>query len=297
MVNRSGSPPELFTPKRPVTHTPLDISSIRPFSWMARIGYAARGIVYLMVGGLALVAAGGLGVRPLGIHDALRHMYDLAFGSFLLWIVGVGLACFAVWRFLQTFLDTERSGGGVYGLTLRTIHGCSGLLYLALALASANIALGTSGLSENRWVRVWVEWLLGQPIGRLAVAFVGAGFVAAAAGLAVSALRANFRHRINASPTMRLLAVLLGSFGILTRAVIFLMLGVFLGFAAYDLNAREAIGLTGALTFMQSQSYGQLQLGVVALGLSAYGLFEFIQAFAREIYPPKPVTKTGQSPA
>jgi hypothetical protein len=262
---------------------------------MARIGYGARGVVYLIVGGLGLVAASDLGVQPLGIRDALRYMYDLAFGSFLLWIVGGGLACFAAWRFLQTFFDTERCGGGMYGLTHRAIHGCSGLLYLALALTSANIAMGSRGASENQSIRAWTGWLLVQPIGRAAIALVGAGFVAAAAGLAVAALRANFRYRIHASPMMRLFAVILGSFGILTRAVIFLMLGVFLGFAAYDLNAREAIGLTGALTFMQSQSYGQLQLGVVALGLSAYGLFEFIQAFAREIYPPKTAAKADRS--
>jgi Domain of Unknown Function (DUF1206) len=282
-------------PQKPKTHTPPDISSIRVFSWMARIGYAARGIVYLMVGGLGLVAASGLGVRPLGIRDALRHMYDLAFGSALLWIVGAGLACFAVWRFLQTFFDTERNGSGVYGLMSRAIQGCSGLLYLALALTSANIAMGASGLSENQSIRAWVGWLLVQPIGRGAIALVGAGFAAAAAGLAVSALRANFRHRINTSRTMRLFAVMLGSFGILTRAAIFLMLGVFLGFAAYDLNAREAIGLTGALRTMQNQSYGQLQLGIAALGLLAYGLFEIIQAFAREIYPARPAAKADLS--
>ena len=70
------------------------------------------------------------------------------------------------------------------------------------------------------------------------------------------------------------------------------MFGVFLGFAAYDLNAREAIGLTGALRTMQNQSYGAWQLGFAALGLLAFGLFEIIQAFARKIHTPKPAAKS-----
>ena len=293
----TGAAPQLSMSKQHKTHTPPDISLIKPFAWVARIGYAARGIVYLIVGGLALVAASGLDVHPLGIRDALRHMYDLAFGSFLLWIVGGGLACFAVWRFLQTFFDTEHCGRGIYGLTRRAISGCSGAFYLALVLTSADIAMGASGSSENESIRKWTEWLLVQPLGRAVIAIIGAGFVTTAVALTVSGLRAPFRHRISASPLMRLLAVVLGSFGILTRAAIFLILGMFLFFAAYDLNASKPIGLTDALQMMQDRSHGQLQLGVAALGLLAYGLFEIIQAVAREVYPPKLAAKTDSSPA
>jgi hypothetical protein len=279
--------PCLLLPHKPAMKSLPDISAIKPFAWAARIGYAARGSVFLIVGGLALLAASGLGLRPQGISDALRHMFDQPLGGLLLWIVASGLACFAIWRFLQTFFDTERYGRGVYGLMRRTIFACSGLFYLALALTSVGMTTGARRVSETRSMREWTGWLLVQPLGRAVIAIIGLGFAVAAIGLAVQALRADYRHRLDAPPLVRLVAVALGSFGILTRAALFLIVGIFLGLAAYDLNSRQVIGLTGALRTIQNQTYGSWQLGVAALGLLAFGLFEIIQAFGREIYAPR----------
>jgi hypothetical protein len=270
-------------------HSALDI--IRPFVWATRIGYAARGVVFLIVGGLTLLAAIGFSVRLRGIRDTLRHMFDHPLGGFLLWIIAGGLACFSVWRLLQAFIDTERYGRSFYGLMRRTIFACSGLFYLTLALTSADIAMGARRASENRLIRDWTEWLFVQPLGRAVVAFIGVSFVAVAIGLTVQALRAAYRYRIRATPMVRLATVVLGSFGILTRAVLFLLFGVFFGVAAYDLNAREAFGLTGLLRIMQNRSYGAWELGVVGLGMLSFGLFEIIQACTREIDMPKLASK------
>jgi hypothetical protein len=286
--------PWLLVPHKSAMKYPADICAIEPIVWAARMGYAARGIVYLIVGGLAFLAASGPDVRPRGIRDALRHIFDQPLGGFLLWIVAGGLASFAFWRFFQTFLDTERYGRGIHGLMRRTIFACSGLFYLTLALTSVGITMGARRVSEDQSMREWAAWLLVQPLGRAIISFIGVGFAAAAIGLAVQALRAAYRHRLDAPPMVRLAAVVLGSFGILTRAAILFMLGVFLGLAAYDHNAREVIGLTGALRTMQNQSYGAWQLGVTALGLLAFVLFEIIQAFAREIRTPKPAAPSSR---
>ena len=144
-----------------------DFFGIEPFVWAARFGYAVRGVVFLIVGGLALLAARDISVRPRGIRDTLRHMFDHPFGGFLLWIVASGLVCFAIWRLLQAFIDTERYGRSLYGLTRRAIFACSGLLYLALALTSADIAMGARRVSENRLIHEWSGWLLVQPLGRV----------------------------------------------------------------------------------------------------------------------------------
>ncbi len=81
--------------------------------------------------------------------------------------------------------------------------------------------------------------------------------------------------------------VAVGSLGMMTRAFVFLMIGVFLGMAAYDFNSREVVGVSGVLQALEGQSYGRWMLAVAGFGLVAFGAFEIIEAYARRIRAPK----------
>jgi hypothetical protein len=71
------------------------VADKRLLAWMARVGYAARGIVFLIVGGFALLAALGTGMHPRGIRGALQVLLGNAASGMLLWIVAAGLVCFS----------------------------------------------------------------------------------------------------------------------------------------------------------------------------------------------------------
>jgi hypothetical protein len=271
---------------RIATHFPGQSSAQKPIVWMARVGYAARGLVFLIVGAFALLAASGA-ARPQGMSDAMQTLFERPFGGFLLWTVAAGLACFACWRFLQSFLDADRHGRSLNGLMRRGSYAVGGLFYLALAAAIARMAFGTRGLNEDQSARDWTELLMAQPLGRALIALLAAVLVGIAIGLTVKVLLAPYRRGLDAHLTTRAWADALGAFGFLTRAFVFLMLGCFLGFAAYDSNSREAIGLTGVLRTVQQQSYGGLLLGIAGLGFLAFGCFEIIKASARRVRPPK----------
>ena len=257
-----------------------------PLAVMARLGYAARGTVFLVIGGFALLAATGAGSRPLGARDALQLLFEKPLGGLLIWTVAAGLCCFAAWRFLQSFFDTDQHGRSLYGLARRSVFAFSGLFYVALAVATARITMGAQKGSENQSARDWTGWLMAMPLGRAMIALIGMGFIGVTIGLAVKVVRAPYRHRMEMRLRTREWAVALGSFGILTRALVFLMIGGFLEYAAYDADSTAVVGLSGALRTIQQQAYGGPLLAIASLGLLAFACFEFIEASGRRIRAP-----------
>jgi hypothetical protein len=253
---------------------------------MVRIGYAARGIVFLIVGGFALLAAGGLGAHPQGARDALELVFQEPLGGYFLWALAAGLLCFAGWRFVQFALDADGHGGGLYGLMRRGSLAGSALFYVALAGATARITFEQRRMSEDQSAREWTAWVMAQPLGRASIALIAAGFIAVAIGLGVKAFRTPYRDRLDAPEAALNFVTALGSFGILTRACVFLALGCYLGVADYDSDSRIALSLAGVLRAMQNQVYGGVFLAIAALGLLAFGFFEVIEAVARRTRTP-----------
>lgn len=256
------------------------------FEGFARFGYAAKGVVYVVIGALATMAALRLGGATTGMGGALETIVGQPYGKILLAVVAVGLVGYVTWRFLQAFLDVDRKGSDVKGLSVRAFYTASGLIYASLALGAVKLVLGSGGGGGGEAQADWTAKLMSQPFGRWLVAAAGGAVIGVGIYQAYQAITAKFRKRLESSEMSDLQdawATLIGRIGFAARAVVFGMIGGFLIQAALKTNPQEARGLAGALRSLEEQPFGPWLLGAVGAGLAAFGLFQFVMARYRRI--------------
>lgn len=248
---------------------------------IARLGLIAKGIVYVLVGALAFMAAFEVGGQSSGgasKEGAFQTVLDLPAGNLLLGIVAVGLVCYAVWRFVQV----GRKGGSTAseGASKKVRYALSGLVYLSLAFLAAKMALHQSsggGASDQERVSQVMDKSYGPRLLIIAALII--------AGIGIYQLRYAFsekyrKHINNSSVHDRGARVLMpaGKLGYAARGIVWLIIAWMLGNAAMHYNASEAGGTTKAFEFVESTTYGSYLLGALAIGLICYGVFNFMRA-------------------
>ena len=254
---------------------------------LARLGYAAKGIVYAIVGVLAVQAALGTGGKTTDTKGALGAIAQQPFGKFLLALLALGLIGYAVWRFVQAIQDPEHKGNDAKALARRVGYGISGFIYASLALSAIRLSMGSgAGRSSSSSEQDWTARLLSQPFGQWLVGLVGAFVIGLGFYQLYKAYKAKFRKHMKLqqmSPTEEAWATRIGRFGLAARGVVFAIIGFFLLEAARQSDPNQARGLDGALQSLAEQSHGPWLLGIVALGLVAYGIHMGVQARYRRI--------------
>lgn len=254
---------------------------------MARVGYAAYGVVYVLVGALAVQAAVG-GGGTASQEGALQAILRAPLGRVLLGLVAFGLLAYAVWRVFQGVRDPENEGKDAKGVVKRFDHVINGVFHGALAASAGRLALGSGGGGGGGGPDDWTATLLQQPFGRILTVAVGVVIVAAGLLQFYRAYDAKFMNEMKPGemgPHQRTWTRRSGRLGYAARGVVFGIIGVFLVLAALQSDPNQARGLGDALGTLARQPFGPYLLGVVALGLIAYGLFMFVVARYRRIDP------------
>jgi hypothetical protein len=252
---------------------------------LARFGYGARGFVYCVVGGLAVLAALGAGGRAGDSRGALRTVFGGPFGPVLVGAIALGLAGFAVWRAVEAVTDADRRGTAPKGLAVRAAHLVSAGIYGGLALTAASLSLGL-GMSGGDGMRDWSAWVMARPFGRWLLALIGAAIVGGGFGFLWKAARGDVTERLLLGDTQARWANPIGRFGYAARGIAFLIIGGFLIVAAWYQRSSEVKGLAEAFALLRRQEYGAWLLGLVAAGHVAFGAFGLIQARYRHIDAP-----------
>jgi hypothetical protein len=254
----------------------------------ARLGYAARGVVFVTLALIALQAA--LGRRQTeGQSGALREIAAQPAGQLLLVLIALGLFGYAAWRLLEAARGAEGEGSDAKGLAVRAGHALSGLVYGALGVQAVRLLRGASaGSGDEARAEDWTARLMALPAGRVLVALVGAGVLAYAGRELWRAVQGRVTQHLDLhalSPAARANVTRLGRAGVGARGVVFALTGGFLLLAALRADPGEATGLSGALATLERAPWGPWLLGAVALGLLAFGLFQLVQARYRQLRP------------
>lgn len=257
---------------------------------LARIGFAARGLVYVLIGWFALdVAINGGQIKD--NQGALGTLVNAPLGHILLAICALGFIGYAVWRLTEAITDPENRGQDMKGNFERVGYAVSGITHIMLAIAAARLALkqasSQGGSPGDKSAESWSAWLLSQPGGVVLLILVGLLFILVALAQGIKAYKARFDELDNDVPAPDYVRWI-GRLGYASRALIFAVVGWFLMSAALNNDADRAGGLGEALRQLRMQEGGATILAMVSLGLGLFGVFSIIEARYRRIRVAKP---------
>jgi hypothetical protein len=247
---------------------------------LMRLGYMVRGLVYGVIGILAIQVALGVGGAITDVQGAIVVTGRTATGGVLLYGVLIGLIGYALWGIIRAVFDPLHKGTNFKGTVMRVGYAVSGVSYALLALATYGLITGAASAArsgaQGAQTQQAAASILSYSWGRWAVGFValvviGIGLIQVFQGVARNFDQQFQPYTLNSN--QRIWIIRLGRFGTAARGVVFTLIGLFLFLAAYRNDPSQAKGIDGVLTTLLHEPLGPWLLGGVALGLIAFGLY------------------------
>ena len=259
------------------TETPL-------FEGLARAGYVARGVIYALIGVLALRLADGVAAPKPNQQGAMQQLVQQRYGHALLLATAIGLGGYAIWRLAQALVGHTPEYGRHSAMDrLGAVGSCAA--YAAFCGLAISVLRGTGG-NTSQQPKETTAGVLTWPAGRELVAAAGLLFIGIAAYQAYLGLSKKFLEYSKTgemSHGMLKAFTAIGRTGLVARAVAFALIGIFVLKAAYDHSPKDAVGIDGALLRLTQHAYGTTALIVVAAGLIAFGAYSIADARYRKI--------------
>lgn len=247
----------------------------RALTGIARVGFAANGLVHLLMGYVAIRVATHHGGES-DQSGALGQLTKLPGGAIGLWVAVVGLGALALWLLLQAALGIGSSSKKRWVRSVVSLG--KAVAYLALAGTALTFAVGRSSHATTT-TRNASATILSLPGGPALLLAVGLAIAGIGGYFIYKGARQKFREDIAVpSGHYRLAVVVLAVAGYVAKGIAVVIVGILFIVAAVTVDPHDATGLDGALKALVALPYGVLLLGVIAVGLMAYGIYSFIRA-------------------
>ena len=257
----------------------------RYVDWLARAGFAARGVIYVLIGILAIEIAVGNGGHKADQSGAVRVVGHTPFGTVLLWLLVIGFIGMALWRLSEALYGGPGADGRK--ASHRLIAGFKAVLYGVIAFFITKYALGLGApKSSNKQSVDLTATAMREPGGRILVGIVGVVLIGVGAWLAWRAFEKKFIEEIKTgemSPQTRKVVTFLGRIGGIARGIVFGAAGLFLLIAAVTANAHKAKGIDATLRAFTKTPAGPWLLVVVAVGLVMFGIYSLAESRWRRL--------------
>ena len=251
---------------------------------MAQLGYAAKGLLYVIVGGTAVMAVLNMGRRVRGTGGALNFLLTSPFGRLGVAFMALGLFGFILRRFIQIFVSPTvgRRPGPIKRVSRRVGYVFSGLGHLGIALTALEVALGLRSRSGGSSMKTWMPLLPASDLlGASLIRFAGLGVMGFAIFQFYLAISRRFEVDLQTdhmSEDVKRVTYGFGIVGHVGRGVAFLISGGFLVYAGWFVADIETGGLTQTLRTFQSAPFGIWIFFAVAAGLAAFGIYLVLAA-------------------
>lgn len=238
------------------------------FSWLVRLGYAARGVTYILLGWLALGTRAEAGEGNQGVF---AHLQEMPLGTPILYLMAIGLTAYVLFKFAAAVGDVENRGSDTKGIVKRIGDAASGVAYTILAFAALQFASGSKQSAGGGESQQTASSILDWTLGGLLIGAVGLGFLVGALMQAKEAATGHFMHRVSPRAPNGIEAV--GRAGHAARAVVFGIIGWSLVQSAWFNSSSEVKGLGEALVSLRESG---TVYTLVAVGLMLFGAFSLV---------------------
>jgi len=252
----------------------------KTFETLARIGYATRGMIYFVIGLLAVLLAVGYGGKAINQQGAISMIGMQQAGQILLWLVLIGLVCYSLWGVIRAIFNPFHQGHDAKGFALRIGYLVSAVAYALLIMPTyALIVDGAQSAPSNAQqdqIQQYIAKILSMRFGPWLVGIIGiivifVGLMQFFQGFKSGFDRQIYLAKLNPSQLRRVR--FLGRFGTIARGIVFALIGLFIVMAAYTKEPKKAQGFDSTLTYILQQPYGRWLMGAIALGLISLGLY------------------------
>jgi hypothetical protein len=248
---------------------------------LARFGFVAKGVVYVLLGILAVMAAIGQGSsKQANRNGVLELIFEQPFGRILAILLVIGIIGYAIWRFIEAIKDPYHEGSDSKGIVKRIGYFVSGLVYTGFALSIIKLLAGSgSGSSNSR--QTLTAKVLQMDAGPFLVILAGAIIIIVGFVQFYKAYKTKFTKHLNTqslSSNEKEWVTRIGRIGYAARGIVWLIIGYFVVRAGIESDASQVKSSQGVFSFLEQLSYGQWILLAVAIGVVAYGVFQFVKA-------------------